>query len=42
MDMRRDLISALMTVETLLNLPPEKRAIRTREERRGSDIVDKD
>ena len=35
MDMRRDLISALQTVENLLGLPPDKRAIRTRAERRS-------
>ena len=39
MDMRRDLISALQTVENLLGLPPEKRAIRTRAERRGIDNI---
>ena len=32
MDMRRDLISALQTVENLLGLPLEKRAIRNRME----------
>jgi hypothetical protein len=40
MDMRRDLISALQTVENMLGLPAEKRAIRTRVERRGNgDII---
>jgi hypothetical protein len=39
MEMRRDLISALQTVETLLGLPPEKRAIRTRAERRGNGTI---
>jgi len=38
-DMRRDLISALRTVENLLELPAEKRAIRTRAERRGNGDV---
>ena len=38
-DMRRDLISALRTIENLLELPAEKRAIRTRVERRGNGDV---
>lgn len=42
MDMRRDLISALQTVENMLCLPPERRALRTREERRNPPMEKKE